>query len=116
MISPFMNVNLLSGECNLATVYLATPKMSQFNMAAEYLATPNMSQVPRKCQKEIKLFKKMNGVGMYETVDSVMARKVYMALHGSVMYQKDPFMNKEGIAQRIAIHMPTEVNYYARGE
>ena len=114
MISPFMNVNLLSGECNLATVYLATPKMSQFNMAAEYLATPNMSQVPRKYQKEIELFKKMNVVGMYEIVDSVMAGKVNMALHGSVVCNKDPFMDKEGIAQRTAVHVPTEVNYYAK--
>ena len=60
-----------------------------------------MSQVPSKYQMGIKKH-------------SHKARKVNMALHGSVVCHRDPFMNKEGIAQSTAIYVPTEVDYCAK--
>ena len=102
IINPFMNVMnvyLLSGEHNLAAVYLATPKMSQFNMAAEYLATPNMSQVPRKYQKGIKRHSlSYNQILKRKDADKPSNR--------SVVHIMDPFMTKV----RLAFYMPKEVD------
>ena len=46
MINPFMNVNLLSGEFNLAAVYLATPDMSQFNWLLSTWPPPTCHRSP----------------------------------------------------------------------